>query len=478
MDPRDTPGRPVASPHPSLSRLDVVAIIVGLVIGAGIFKAPAIVAANVGSEWSLLAVWAIGGAVSLAGALCYAELASAYPSAGGEYHFLTRAYGRRVAFLFAWSRLAILQTGSIALLAFVLGDYLAQLAPLDGYGAALYAAVSVIALTGLNIIGLRTSTTLQNVMTVVTLAGLLFVVVAGLGHAPVQAPSSEPVPASGDAAFGLAMVFVLLTFGGWNESAYVSAELRDVRRNMVRVLVTSLGVITLVYLLVNVAYLNVLGLEGMRGSEVVTADVMRYAAGDLGAGLVSALIAVAVAASINVSILTGARTNYAMANDFPLLGFLAGWSGTANAPKNALLVQGAIALALVAVGATARSGFETMVSYVSPIFWFFFLLATVSLFVLRRREPRHPRPFRVPFYPFTPLLFTLTCAYMLYSSLAYTGFGALLGVAVLGMGVPLLYFVNRAPSGDSAAASGDKEVPHAIGTRAAVRAGNPARPRG
>jgi len=355
MDPRDTPGRPVASPHPSLSRLDVVAIIVGLVIGAGIFKAPAIVAANVGSEWSLLAVWAIGGAVSLAGALCYAELASAYPSAGGEYHFLTRAYGRRVAFLFAWSRLAILQTGSIALLAFVLGDYLAQLAPLDGYGAALYAAVSVIALTGLNIIGLRTSTTLQNVMTVVTLAGLLFVVVAGLGHAPVQAPSSEPVPASGDAAFGLAMVFVLLTFGGWNESAYVSAELRDVRRNMVRVLVTSLGVITLVYLLVNVAYLNVLGLEGMRGSEVVTADVMRYAAGDLGAGLVSALIAVAVAASINVSILTGARTNYAMANDFPLLGFLAGWSGTANAPKNALLVQGAIALALVAVGATARS---------------------------------------------------------------------------------------------------------------------------
>lgn len=246
---------------------------------------------------------------------------------------------------------------------------------------------------------------------------------------------------------------------------------------MVRVLVTALGLITIVYLLVNVAYLNVLGLEGMRGSEVVTADVMRYAAGDAGAALVSALIAVAVAASINVSILTGARTNYAMANDFPVLGFLGGWSGAANAPTNALLIQGAIALALVLVGAAARSGFETMVHYVSPIFWFFFLLATVSLFVLRRREPNHPRPFRVPFYPVTPLLFTLTCAYMLYSSLAYTGFGALLGLAVLGLGVPLLYFVNRAPPARPPAPA-NQEVPHAIGSRAAVRAGNPARPRG
>lgn len=478
MSSRDTPRRSVGSPHPSLSRLDVIAIIVGLVIGAGIFKAPAIVAANVGSEWSLLAVWVIGGVVSLAGALCYAELASAYPSAGGEYHFLTRAYGRQIAFLFAWSRLAILQTGSIALLAFVLGDYLAQLAPLDGYGPALYAAASVIVLTGLNVIGLRTSKTLQNAMTVVTLAGMAIVIVAGLAHAPVQAPSSDAIPATGNPALGLAMVFVLLTFGGWNESAYVSAELRDVRRNMVRVLVTSLGIITIVYLLVNVAYLNVLGLEGMRGSEVVTADAMRYAVGEIGANLVSALIAVAVVASINVSILTGARTNYAMANDFPLLRFLGGWSGTTNAPTNSLLVQGAIAFALVLVGTTARSGFETMVHYVSPIFWFFFLLATVSLFVLRRRDPGRPRPFRVPLYPFTPLLFTLTCAYMLYSSLAYTGFGALLGIAVLGLGVPLLYFVNRFSPVEPVAETLSQEVPHAIGTTAAVRAGNPARPRG
>lgn len=478
MTSRNTSGGSVASPHPSLSRLDVVAIIVGLVIGAGIFKAPAIVAANATSEWSLLAAWVVGGIVSLAGALCYAELASAYPNTGGEYHFLTRAYGRRIAFLFAWSRLAILQTGSIALLAFVLGDYLAELAPLDGYGPALYAVAAVILLTGLNVVGLRSSKTLQNAMTIVTLGGLLFVIVAGLGHAPVQAPSSEPVPPAGEPAFGLAMVFVLLTFGGWNESAYVSAELRDVRRNMARVLVTSLGLITVVYLLVNIAYLNVLGLEGMRGSEVVTADLMRYAVGDVGASLVSALIAVAVVASINVSILTGARTNYAMANDFPLLKFLGGWSGTANAPINALLVQGAIALALVLVGTAARSGFETMVHYVSPIFWFFFLLATVSLFVLRRREPGRARPFRVPFYPFTPLLFTLTCAYMLYSSLAYTGFGALLGIGVLGLGVPLLYFVNRFPPAESGAEAIGQEVPHAIGTRAAVRAGNPARPRG
>lgn len=434
------------TPRRVLGGIDVTAIVIGLVIGAGIFKAPSVIAANTVTEGALLAAWLLGGAISLAGALCYAELASAYPHTGGEYHFLTHAYGKRFAFLFAWSRLAVLQTGSIALLAFVLGDYLAELLPLGTASSAIYAAAAVLALTGLNIAGLRASTSVHRAMTVVTVLGLLFVAAVGLLYGG-RPPAATVADVSNHApAFGLAMVFVLLTYGGWNEAAYVSAELRNVQRNMVRVLVSAIAIITLVYVAANLAYLNVLGLAGMRGSEVVTADAMRLALGDIGTQLIAVLIVVAVLTSINVSILTGARTNYAMAADFPLFRFLGAWNDETNVPTAALIVQAAITLLLVLVGALSRSGFETMVHYVSPVFWLFFMLTAVSLFVLRRREPGHARPFRVPLYPLTPLVFVGSCAYMLYSSLAYTGFGALLGVAVLAAGAPLLLFLNRNPA--------------------------------
>lgn len=432
------------APRQSLAVIDVIAIIVGLVIGAGIFKAPAMVAANAGGESAVMLAWLLGGGISLVGALCYAELTTTYPNTGGEYHYLTRAYGRSVGFLFAWSRLVVLQTGSIALLAFVLGDYVAQLLPLGEYASAVYAGLAVVLLTGLNMLGLQLSKWTQNLLTLVTLSGLLAVILIGLAFIPAAAPVDSIAESNTHTqAFGLAMVFVLLTYGGWNEAAYVSAELRDPQRNMAKVLVGGISIVMAVYLLVNLAYVKVLGLDAMSRSEVVTMDMMRLSMGEGGAKFVSALITVAVLASINVTILTGARTNYALARDFPLFGFLGRWHAGANAPTNALLVQGMIALLLVIVGSQGRSGFETMVQYVSPVFWLFFLMTGLSVFVLRWREPGANRPFRVPGYPLTPLAFIAACAYMLYSSLAYTGFGALLGVILLLAGAPLLYFINR-----------------------------------
>ncbi|QKT02845.1 amino acid permease [Ectothiorhodospiraceae bacterium 2226] len=441
---RAKPPESIGSAHHALRPIDVVAIIVGLVIGAGIFKAPAIVAGSLGSEPLILTAWLLGGIVSLIGALCYAELASAYPTRGGEYHYLSRAYGRRLGFLFGWSRLAVLQTGSIALLAFVFGDYASALWPLGENGAAIYAATAVVLLTGLNLVGLRQASGLQNAMTLITLGGLLTIIVLGLTLGGGAVPAAEPAGGlrPGE-AIGLAMIFVLLTYGGWNEAAYVSSELRGARRNMVRVLVVGIGLITLAYLLVNLAYLRMLGVDAMAGSEVVTADAMRAVLGDNAARLVSALIAVAVFASINVTILTGARTNFALGRDFPALGFLARWRAQGNAPVGALLVQGAVALALVFIGAQQRSGFETMVHYVSPVFWLFFLLTGLALIVLRVREPQVARPFRVPLYPVLPILFVGSSTYMLYASLAYSGLGALLGVALLVLGVPMLWWAGR-----------------------------------
>lgn len=422
---------------PTLLVWDAVALIVGVVIGAGIFETPSLVAGNATNSTMVLLTWLLGGGVSIVGALCYGELATTYPHPGGNYYYLQRAFGNSVAFLFAWARLAVIQTGSIVLLAFVFGDYASQLWRLGDYSASIYAAVAIALLTGLNILGVRLGKWTQNWLAVAQVLGLVILIFFGFVLTTPTATATAPTTAS-PGNFGLAMVFVLLTYGGWNEAAFISAELHNVQRNMVRSLLWSIGIITTIYLLVNIAFLRGLGLAGMAESEALAAQLMRQAVGEPGAVFISLLVVVTTLCSTNATIFTGARTNYALGRDFSLFRFLGQWRTQGSTPAAALLVQGAIALLLVLLGTITRNGFETMVDYTAPVFWFFFLLTGVSLFVLRRRDREIVRPFRVPLYPFIPLLFCLFCAYMLQSSLAYTGVGALVGVAVLLSGVPLL----------------------------------------
>jgi APA family basic amino acid/polyamine antiporter len=430
-----------AAPRPVLSVVDAVALIIGVVVGAGIFKTPAVVAAHAGGADLFLLAWLVGGVISLIGALCYAELATAYPNTGGDYHYLRCAFGHDMAFLFAWARMMVLQTGSIAMLGFVFGDYALQLLPIGHGGAALYAALAITCVTLLNLLGVEQGKAAQKVLTAAKILGVLSIVVAGLLVAPPPPPdlaANEPPRV----AFGLAMIFVLLTYGGWNEAAYVSGEVRNARRNMVWSLLWAIALIATIFILANLAYLKGLGLTAMSGSDVVAADVMRRVAGPGGATFVSLLIAIAALGSMNATTFTGARAIYALGQDYRPLSFLGRWRGGRNTPANALLLQGSLALLLVLLGAWARDGFVTMVEYTAPVFWFFFLLVGLSLFVLRTQEPERPRPFRVPLYPVTPLIFCLTCVYMLHSSLAYTGPGAVVGVGVLLAGVPLLFLAR------------------------------------
>ncbi|MBI3127622.1 MAG: amino acid permease [Candidatus Tectomicrobia bacterium] len=432
-------------PRRVLSLFDTVSIIVGIVIGAGIFRLPSLVASQLGGEAAILTAWAAGGLISIVGALCIAELATAYPHPGGEYHFLTRAYGRDCGFMFAWARMTVVQTGSIALLAYIFGDYAAQLLPLGPHGTSLYAVAAILFLTAVNLIGIRQTKLVQNLLFAATILGLLCVI-GGAFLTPAAPAGRASAPAATPSGVGLAMIFILLTYGGWNEAAYVSAEVKDGPRNMVRGLLLGLGVITLFYVAVNFAYLRVLGVSGVAGSKALASDFMRGIFGEAGVVFMSFLILAIVLASLNVTVLTGARTNFALGRDFPAFGFLSHWSSGGGAPVRALLVQGAIALTLVLLGAFSRRNIELVVDYLSPVFWLFFLLTAISLFVLRRREPGAERPFRVPLYPVTPALFCLTSAYLLYSSLNYTGAGALVGVGVLILGIPFLAWARRRPA--------------------------------
>lgn len=434
---------PIA-PKPLLSVSDGIVLICGMVIGAGIFKAPSIVAGNTSSAGEFLLAWVLGGVASLCGALVYAELAARYPETGGEYAFLSRGWGRAVAFVFGWSRMTVIQTGAIAAVAFVLGDYASEIVRLGEKSGPIYAALGVVVLTLLNVAGTIESKTLQKGMQYLLFAGLAFIAVAGL----YAGASARPTAAStGSGSFGLAMIFVLLTYGGWNEAAYLGGEVRDPRRNMIRILIGGILAVTVLYLLVNIGYVAALGLSGMRESKAIAADVVRVIAGEKGVVLLALIVCLAALTTMNAAIFTGARTTYALGRDFAWFRPLGTWREAGSTPANALLLQGAIALVLVGAGSVTPDGFTAMVAYTAPVFWTFFLLTALTLFVFRRREPRPA--FNVPLYPVVPIAFCLICVYMLYSSVNYVRFSVefgvpvLAGLAIMAAGIPLYFLVRR-----------------------------------
>ena len=431
-----------------LSVFDGIVLICGMVIGAGIFKAPSIVAANTSSVLEFLAAWVLGGAVSLCGALVYAELAVRYPETGGEYAFLSRGWGKGVAFVFAWARMTVIQTGAIAAVAFVFGDYASEIWRLGDKSSSIYAALAVVALTALNVAGTVESKVLQRAMQIALFAGLAFIAISGLVS---PAPPAAPPAATGGGSFGLAMIFVLLTYGGWNEAAYLAGEVREARRNMIRVLIGGIVTVTVLYLLVNIGYLAALGLGGLKASKAVAVDVVRAVAGEKGAVLVAIIVCLAALTTINAAIFTGARTSYALGRDFALFRQLGAWRAAGSTPANALLLQGAITLVLVWAGSLTPDGFSAMVAYTAPVFWTFFYLTGTTLFLFRERGTERPA-FRTPLYPHIPIAFCVMCAYMLYSSIDYIrnpdfgpSFGAAVfaGLIVMAAGVPL-YFALRA----------------------------------
>ncbi len=428
------------APEPRLRWRDGIAIIVGIVIGAGIFKTPSLVAGTTGDAGWTIVAWLTGAGVSLAGGLCYAELACAYRNAGGDYHFLTRAYGRDASFLYAWARATVINTGAIALLAFVFGDYVSTVISLGKASSSIWAALIVAALTIVNIVGLQASARTQNLLTIIEVGGLFAVAFACLllPQAPPPALfSSTPAPGP----FGLAMVFVLLTYGGWNEAAYLSAELRGGKRAIIPVLVTSLAIITVAYLAVNVALLHALGLGGLADSKAPGADVMGRAFGTFGTQFIAFAVAVSALTSINATMIVGARTNYAMGRDWPALRFMSGWHAARAAPITSFIVQGIIALALVLFGALQHDGFESMVEFTAPVFWAFLFLVGVAVFVLRARDGGAERPFRVPLYPLTPIVFCAACAWLTWSSIAYAASRNAIRVSLLVMAVGVVAWI-------------------------------------
>jgi amino acid transporter len=403
-----------------LHPFSAVALIVGIVIGAGIFKTPSLVAGISGDAGWALVLWMVGALISIAGALCYAELCTAYPNAGGDYHFLHRAFGRNISFIYGWSRATIINPGSIALLAFVFGDYMSTLVNLGAYSSAIWALLIVVVLTVVNLAGIHASSRMQTWLTLTEIVGLLAVVAAGFW---VDAPASGTLQwfaqAPAPAQWGLCLVFVLLTFGGWNEAAYISAELKGGPRTMVRVILASMLTLTVIYLLVNTALLLGLGLSGLSQSKTAAGDLLGLAFGPWAQKALGLFVAIAALTSINATMFVGARTNFAVGSDWKALRKLGQWQLDIGSPKQALTLQALISMGLIALGTQEADGFSAMVEFTAPVFWGFLFLVGLALLWLRKTDPSTPRPFKVPLYPVLPLIFCAACAWLTYSSVTY-----------------------------------------------------------
>ena len=435
------------APKQVLSVPDGVFLVAGMVIGVGIFKLPGLVAMNAGNATQFFLAWVVGGIACLCGALVYAELASRHPETGGEYTFLRRGFGEGAAFVFAWARMTVIQTGAIAAVAFVFGEYASQIVSLGPASPAIWAAIGVVVLTGLNLAGTLQSKTLQKVMEILLITALGVIAIGGIALG--SAPAAQPQASGG--AFTLMMIFVLYTFGGWNEGAYLAGEVREARRNMVKVLAGGIVLVTVLYLLVNWGYYRALGLSGLKDSKAIGVDTMKILAGDKAALLVALVVCVSALTTMNAAIFTGARTNWALGRDYRLFAFLGNWRESGSTPANALIVQLVIMLILIWAGSLTRDGFEAMVAYGLPVFWTFLFLTGLTLFIFRRRN--EPAPvFRTPLYPVVPAAFLAMCAFMMWSSFDYVAnspygpkFGTLVlaGLIVMALGIPLYYFARR-----------------------------------
>jgi basic amino acid/polyamine antiporter, APA family len=446
------------APRRQLTLFDSTSIIVGIIIAAGIYRSSPNVAALTASAPWLLGVWLLGGFLSLVGALCYAELATAYPYEGGDYVYLTKAFGRPVGFLFGWSQLWIVRPGSIGAMAFAFADYANQIWPrAQGTQATpvlvAYAAGAVVALSAVNYLGIREGKWTQNGLTTAKVIGLLAVVLVGLSYVAPAVPATEVVQVAQSSTlmsrlsdFGIAMILVLFTYGGWNEMAFVAAEVHHPRRNILRALLLGTLAVTVIYLLVNVAFLHALGLAGTRHATAAT-DVLELALGAWAGRAISILICISALGAINGQIFTGARIYYAMGTDHRLYSWLGRWDARRGQPVRSLLLQGVVAVALIIAFGSTPDGFQSMVIFTTPAFWFFLMLVGLSLFVLRWRDPQTDRPYRVPGYPITPALFCLSCLFMVYASVDYAvqhrSWEATWSIAVLLVGAVLSVYRGR-----------------------------------
>ncbi len=416
--------------------------VVGGIIGGGIFRTPATVAERLGTPQAVLFAWVLGGAVALIGAFCWGELGQRRPRAGGGYVYLRETFGPLSAFLYGWTLVLIIATGAIAAVAVTFADYTLALVGLPHRFSTPLAVAAIVFLAAINYVGVRPAAITQNIFTILKLTALAALIAAGLALA---VPSLLTVGPSGRPAAGLgaALVPILFTYGGWQQTNFIAEEIIEPERNLPRALVLGVTIVVAVYILTNLAYLRVLGHAGLAASTAPAADTMRAVLGPIGGKIIAAGIALSTFGFLNLVILVTPRVLQAMAADGVFFRRFAVLHPAYQTPAAAI-----VALATFAVLLTLTGTFGQLVDYVTFGDWIFFGLTAAALFVYRSREQGAgsplPAPFRVPGYPVTPTLFVLAAAFVVFSAIVSNPRNAAIGAGLIGLGIPaFLYWRSR-----------------------------------
>jgi APA family basic amino acid/polyamine antiporter len=429
----------------SLGFMDLVLLAIGTVIGSGIFLVPSVVLRQTGGATSsAMIVWVVAGVLSLLGALTYAELGAMKPEAGGLYAYIRDAFGPLPAFLFGWTSFVVIGSGSIATLAVAFGGYATQIVPMGPWGARAMAVLVIVVTAAVNILGTRKGATMQNWTTGAKVLGLVglstALVLRGHGVAAQGAAAVATQAPSLLLGFGAAMIGVLWAYEGWQYVTYSAGETRDPQRTFPRAITIATIALIGIYLLANAGYIAALGAAGAARSDHVAVDAVRVALGDNVARFVGLLVLVSIFSAANGIMLSSPRMYYAMARDGVFFQRLAAVSPRFGTPALAIS-----ATALWSVVLAVTGTFEQLLTYVVFTGWIFYGLGALSVFVYRRRQPELHRPFRVPGYPVTPLLFVASAALLVLNTLVAQPGRAAAGVLAVLAGTPA-YFVWRARS--------------------------------
>ncbi|HEY7395356.1 MAG TPA: amino acid permease, partial [Gemmatimonadaceae bacterium] len=424
-----------------------VLITIGTVIGSGIYLVPSVVLRETGGGASAaLLVWTVGGVLSLLGALTYAELGASNPDAGGLYVYLRDAFGPLPAFLYGWTSFFVIASGSVATLAVAFSTYLGQLVSLSPLAARLVSIVLIAFLAAVNIRGTRKSANVQNWTTGAKVGGLvvlgLGLILAGGAPRATAAAAATPLTLAG---VGTAMIGVLWAYEGWQYVTFSAGETRDPQRVFPRAITFATAALVVIYLLANFGYLVALGPVAAMKSETVAADAVGTVLGAVAGKVVGALILVSIFSATNGLFLTSPRMYFAMARDGVFFKRLADIHPRFETPAFAIIAIAAWSALLAATGT-----FQQLLTYVVFTGWAFYGLGALSIFALRRRFPDAPRPFRVPGYPITPVLFVASAAALVLNTIITQPTRAAAGIAVVLLGTPAFYLWRRARSRDAA----------------------------
>jgi basic amino acid/polyamine antiporter, APA family len=438
------PSEMTAGSAVSLSReltlFDAVAVVAGTIIGSGIFLIPSMIATQLTSVGAVLSVWLAGGILTLSGALSLAELGSMYPRTGGLCAYLRNAYGPLPAFLYSWALLVMIHSGSIAALGSAFGLYAAQLVPLNTIGMKSLSALTILALTAVSCIGIRSGKLVQNVIAASKVTGLAAIIlVLGAKGSRVIHLFEKPQHCSATSLpftkFGIAVVAVLWAYEGWHVISFVGGEMKNPKVDLPRGLFYGTAIVTVIFLAANLGYYHTLSPTEIRASNAVAALAVNRVLGPIASNFLSVLILTSILGSMNGLILTGPRVYYAMARENVVPSAFGQLSQRYRTPMAALIIQGLWATVL-----TVSGSYEQLFTDVIFTAWIFYGLAVAAVFVLRRTQPHAERPFRVPGYPWPPILFCAAAAGLILSTLIQRPGGALTGIALVACGIPV-YFV-------------------------------------